>query len=85
MKVIAKMLTTKDNPYDPFDQFDEWYGYDQDHKHFTCEYLARSVASSPLVSELEDIQTRNDTIDQICRLNATGLWVCVEKEITLPD
>lgn len=85
MKVIQKMLTTTDNPYNPFDQFDEWYAYDQAHGHLTCEYLARSCYSSSLVSELEDIQTQNDAIDQICRLNATGLWTSVEKEVEVPD
>ena len=85
MKVTVKMLTTTDNPYNPFDQFDEWYGYDQKNKHCTCEYLARSCYTSPLVSRLEEIQTRNKTIEDIVRINATGMWKYVEREEEIDD
>lgn len=34
------MLTTIDNPFNPFTQFDSWYQYDEPRYH-TCEYIAR--------------------------------------------
>lgn len=39
MKEFA--LTTKDNPYSPFDKFDQWWNYDIAHSYKTCERLAR--------------------------------------------
>ena len=39
----AVMLTTIDNPYDPFSQFDDWLAFDEGKGYFTCEYLARMV------------------------------------------
>ena len=29
-------LTTVDNPYNPFDQFDSWYQFDMDKGYGTC-------------------------------------------------
>ena len=31
-----KMLTTTDNPYNPFTQFDQWYDYDLLAHHNSC-------------------------------------------------
>ena len=48
------MLTTIDNPYDPFDQFDEWYSYDMDAGYNTCAYLARVSFTSDSLSDKEN-------------------------------
>lgn len=80
MKITVSALTTIDNPYDPFTEWDAWYGYDQANGHFSCEYLARSVVSANANSELEQIQTVNRAIDDIVRLNATGYWRKVTRE-----
>lgn len=68
------MLTTVDNPYNPFLQWDEWLAYDRQMGHYTCEYLAR-------VADAIDGQTPEqvdkiiiDTIDEICKLNLNGLY-----------
>ena len=38
------MLTTVDNPWNPFTQFDEWYIFDEvEASHHTCGYIARMV------------------------------------------
>ncbi len=43
------MLTTEDNPYNPFTNFDEWYAFDTQKGYNTCGYLARvSFTSSEL-------------------------------------
>ena len=37
----AVMLTTTDNPYNPFKNFDEWFMYDTEKGYNSCGYLAR--------------------------------------------
>ena len=37
------MLTTHDNPYDPFEEFIPWLMYDKEKGYDTCERLARIV------------------------------------------
>lgn len=47
----ATMLTTVDNPFDPFTQWDDWRRFDEDKGYYTCEFIARLVDSSPELSE----------------------------------
>ncbi len=74
------MLTTIDNPYDPFTQFDEWKAFDESKGYFTCEYLARIVKTSDEMSEIDQEQAIDDAIDEIVSLNVLGLYRKVEKK-----
>ena len=66
------MLTTLDNPYDPFKQFDDWYRWDVEKGYNSCAYLARVAAYSDDLSDEDRIQVIEDAIDEICRMNLTG-------------
>lgn len=59
------LLTTVDNPYDPFDQFDEWLGFDKEKGYDCCERVARIAVLSDDMSE-EEIDRENErAIDEI--------------------
>lgn len=59
------MLTTFDNPYNPFTNFDEWNAFDNEKGYNTCGYLSR-VADLPTdLSEEETKEVTEMTIDQI--------------------
>lgn len=75
------MLTTIDNPFDPFTQFDDWYTFDQDHQYYTCEYLARIAKSSPELSSLDERIAIESAIDEIVKLNVLGIYKKVTKEL----
>lgn len=59
------MLTTIDNPYDPFDQFPNWLLYDTLHGYNTCGYLARVANITDDLSQKEECEEINRAIDQI--------------------
>ena len=42
-KIRFVALTTSDNPFDPFNQFESWNNFDKQKKYFTNELLARRV------------------------------------------
>ena len=44
--MIESMLTTTDNPFDPFIQFDEWYAFDESKGYHSLSYLSRIVRTS---------------------------------------
>jgi hypothetical protein len=73
----GSMLSTSDNPYDPFTQFDEWNAYDQSMGYNTCSYLARIVRSSDELSETEQDLARESAIDEILFYNVLGIYIRV--------
>lgn len=66
------MLTTEDNPFNPFTEFDEWYKYDITKGYNTCDYLARVVVTSPNISEPDQDLAIVYAIDEILYYNLTG-------------
>jgi hypothetical protein len=76
---MASMLTTIDNPFDPFTQWDEWYAWDSNAKYYTTSYLARMVQTSLELSEYDQDLAIEHAIDRIVELNLNGLYKKVVK------
>lgn len=68
------MLTTIDNPFNPFTHFDEWYAFDTQKGYNSCAYLARIVDHSPEMSDSDSRKETNRAIDEILRLNILGIY-----------
>lgn len=68
------MLTTIDNPFNPFTQFDQWFAYDEDKGYNSLSYVARIAKTSIELSDEVNAQTTNDAIDEIVRLNLLGIY-----------
>lgn len=67
------MLTTVDNPYDPFTQWDEWLSWDTTAGYLTPGLLARIAMSSDEISEADRHAAIQDAIDEIVRENVSGM------------
>lgn len=74
------MLTTVDNPYDPFTQFDDWKAFDDLQGYHTCEYLARIARTSNDLSYADQAIAVEQAIDEIVELNVLGVYKKVVKE-----
>ena len=74
------MLTTIDNPHDPFDDYDQWLAYDLRHGHNTNSYLARIVVTSDELSETDQELAIETAIDEIIYENVNGLYRKVSRE-----
>ena len=74
------MLTTNDNPYNPFDQFALWLLFDKEKGYNTCEYLARIVQLSDDLSEKEVDEETERAIDEIIKYDPFGIYMKVTKE-----
>jgi hypothetical protein len=68
------MLTTIDNPFDPFKQFDEWFTFDVSKGYHTCAYLARIAKTSDELSEQDEALAIESAIDEIVDMNILGLY-----------
>ncbi len=77
--MMRHMLTTVDNPFDPFTQFEAWFAWDVQAGYHTPGYLARIVVDSDELSEAELSQAIEDAIDEICEINVFGVYKKVSK------
>jgi hypothetical protein len=68
------MLTTVDNPWNPFTNYDEWYQYDQAKGYDTTGFLARIANVSLDLSETDMHAALELAIDEIVKLNVSGMY-----------
>lgn len=69
------MLTTTDNPWNPWTHYDEWYAFDRGRGYDTPGYLARITNSSNDLSDADQEQAISDAIDEIVELNVLGIYM----------
>lgn len=77
------MLTTKDNPYDPFEDFTSWFMFDIEKGYNTCGKLMRIAKVSNDMSEVEYNKEVDRAIDRIIELDFLDIFKKTEKEV--PD
>lgn len=68
------MLTTTDNPFDPFTQYDEWDSFDRAQGYYTSGLLARIVVTSDELSETDQDLAIEQGIDEIVSENVLGIY-----------
>lgn len=73
------MLTTKDNPFNPFTDFDGWYQWDEAHGYCTCGLIARYCKSSIGLSEGDQQISTALAIDAILLQDPFDLYMLVAK------
>ena len=71
-------LTTTDNPYDPFDEFESWLAFDEQTGYFTNGLLARLCLDSENFSDEENNYLIKEAMQNICDL-FPGLYKIVYK------
>lgn len=73
------MLTTFDNPYDPFEQFDSWYMFDLDKGYNSSSYLDRIARTSDQLTEEENDKEIERAIDEIIKYDFMNIYKKVTK------
>lgn len=76
---MAVMLSTIDNPYDPFDNFSSWYMYDVESGYNSCAYLARIAKTSDQFTDVENEEEIERAIDEIIQYDFRNIYVKVKK------
>jgi len=73
-------LTTVDNPYDPYEQFDQWFAFDTEKGYNCCGLLERVARTSEELSPEDNRIEINNAVDQIVLNDPTGLYKRVVKK-----
>lgn len=66
-------LTTIDNPYDPFEQFESWFLFDTEKGYNSCSYLARIAQTKDNMTENEKNIETERAIDEIIKYDFTHM------------
>jgi len=75
------MLTTSDNPFDPFTQFDSWFAFDSSMNYNSCSYLARIAKTSDELTDELNQAAIEEAIDSIVGINVLGIYKKVVREV----
>lgn len=73
------MLTTIDNPFDPFTQFDSWFQFDIEKGYYSCSKLARIAKLSDDMSEKETDEEIERAIDEIIKYDFMNVYKKVKR------
>ena len=73
------MLTTIDNPYNPFENFKAWFLFDAQNGYNSCSYLARIARISDEMTELENDEEIERAIDEIIEYDFRNIYVKIKQ------
>ena len=79
------MLTTFDNPYDPFEEFDKWFLFDVEKGYNSCSYLARVANIQDDFSDSEVNAETERAIDKIIKHDFLNIRKKVKRKIEKID
>ena len=68
------MLTTFDNPFNPFVDFSSWYMFDCEKDHNTSSRLARIININPEMTQKEIEEERNRAMNLIIEYDLEGIF-----------
>ena len=76
------MLTTIDNPFDPFEQFTSWFLFDVEKGYYSCNHLDRVSKITDEMSEEEINAEIERAIDEIIKYDFMNIYKKVyEKDV----
>lgn len=89
-KLTEYWLTTTDNPFDPFTQFDDWYHFDEFEKRYATTGLIARFNTSPFDAPDPIIQESNKRaveiiMKEIPLLSDNAQYLPVMREIDYED
>ncbi|MCD8119737.1 MAG: hypothetical protein LUE29_09730 [Lachnospiraceae bacterium] len=72
-------LTTFDNPYNPFTDFNSWFLFDVEKGYNSCGYLGRIAKTSDQFSEEENNKEVERAIDEIVKYDFRNIYKKVKQ------
>ena len=73
------MITTIDNPFDPFEQFTSWLLFDKEKGYDSCERVARLANITSQMSQKEIDEEQERAIDRLIELDVLNIFKKVTK------
>ena len=78
-------LTTIDNPYDPFTDFEHWFLFDVENGYDSCSLVGRIAKTSDEFTDEENFKEIERAIDSIINnIDVQGIYIKVKREVEIP-
>ena len=77
------MITTFDNPFDPFEQFTLWDLFDKEHGYNSWERIVRLANFTEDMSLKEEDAEIERAIDRLIDIDPISMWKKVKKEVKI--
>jgi hypothetical protein len=78
------MVTTIDNPYNPFEDFTNWFLFDTEKGYNTSSKLARLSSYTEDMTDLERAEEMERAIDCLLKVDFRGVYVKIIEDTPLP-
>ena len=79
--MIRCFLTTTDNPYNPYSQFDDWYRFDMDKVYNSCGLLMRLAYTSDQLTDADNAYEIEQAIDEIIANDPLNIYKKLKMEV----
>lgn len=73
------MITTIDNPYNPFTDYDNWLAFDIEKGYYTCNKLARISNVTDDMTDKEMIEEEERAINRLIEIDPLDIYIKVNK------
>ena len=78
-------ITTTDNPFDPFTQWERWFNFDEQNNYRTCGRVARLAhCNKENLSPKENVEMINQALIRLCDLYGDKVYRLVVEGETQP-
>ena len=74
MKQRETWVTTLDNPFDPFEESENWKRFDEDHGYYTDSLVARMAKTHDELDDESYNLAIEEAVDKIVNLNLLGIY-----------
>lgn len=79
--MVQCMLTTVDNPYNPFDDFTAWFSFDTEKGYNSCSLLMRIAQVSDEMTDVEENMEIERAINDIIKYDFRDVYKKVSREL----
>lgn len=80
--MMVSMLTTTDNPHDPFDHYKEWYAFDTRMGYNSASLLGRIANLSHDLSDADYSLAIELAIDEVVKENVLGIFRKITRNVS---
>ena len=73
-------VTTIDNPFNPFDDFNSWFMFDTEKGYYTSSKLARLTKLEDNMTQKEENEEVERAVDELISIDPLDIYIKVVRE-----